>query len=784
MLQFICPPTGGGVSDPRPGLSLATLAATVLLAPAAAPAAFYCPSGVGPTHAATAPNAIGDDADACTWVLRAQIVTQAGGGPIVSFGGRMNLAVTAGRVQTTVTDQTGASWLTDFDLVEGEWFSLIVRWDRTRVDGMRQEVRLRRSEQTPEIAVADIDASIATAPGAIVLGSTVDGGSATRLYDVGFYDRWLSETEVEAFEAFDLNVSELADGRQWAVAGGFDRQSGVAAAGDAGLADLAGGFPASSIAGTPIWDNDFPPEELAYDVIRIEPPLTSTSDAAVTVPDAIKLLSWNVSHWPGGRQFSQTIGPFGGRLPDRSNIARQLDAVLAVIDRERPAVLCLQEVYNLATAEYLRDQIELATGIRYPHVACSAFKFKNDGGPTSYEDEGGFEGDLDRLDHAGLHIETGDWAKIERGPYRYECAVLSLTPFTAAFELDLYEQIRVIPSAPRPRRGVLGVQIDLPEGPATIYVLHAEKKTPEQRHAVARLIRRDLAERELSPADDRIVICGDFNEDPYVAGAGTTDMFEIFEAAGFSNTWDDAEIPGRRQTYHFNTAVHGTLDAVLVSNGFGPRRAEIARGSDNPNTTVLTEGVDTIPEHDRNIGSDHSAVSVWLDNAGPRPAAPILVSPADAAEGIDSEMPVTLAWTPGAGVAPESYRVFLTYDLRKLEALDVTTMVAETTEPTATVEGLFYDATYHWAVIGDNAFGSGLSAFGTFGTLPCKTDCACPGDTDASGDVGFWDLVAVLTRWGPCVGCAEDIDGNDAVDFADLLLVLHNWGTCVGSAGG
>ena len=56
---------------------------------------------------------------------------------------------------------------------------------------------------------------------------------------------------------------------------------------------------------------------------------------------------------------------------------------------------------------------------------------------------------------------------------------------------------------------------------------------------------------------------------------------------------------------------------------------------------------------------------------------------------------------------------------------------------------------------------------------------ACIGDLDESGDVGFNDLLAVLTSWGPCVPpCAEDLDGDESVGFGDLLVVLTAWGPC------
>ena len=55
-------------------------------------------------------------------------------------------------------------------------------------------------------------------------------------------------------------------------------------------------------------------------------------------------------------------------------------------------------------------------------------------------------------------------------------------------------------------------------------------------------------------------------------------------------------------------------------------------------------------------------------------------------------------------------------------------------------------------------------------------------DIDRSGAVGFDDLLAVLTAWGPHEPCppaiAEDLDHDCEVGFADLLVVLATWGAC------
>ncbi len=63
-----------------------------------------------------------------------------------------------------------------------------------------------------------------------------------------------------------------------------------------------------------------------------------------------------------------------------------------------------------------------------------------------------------------------------------------------------------------------------------------------------------------------------------------------------------------------------------------------------------------------------------------------------------------------------------------------------------------------------------------------SADCApaCPEDLDGNGAVGFDDLLAVLSSFGPCDACPEDLDGNGEVGFDDLLSLLSAFGPCPG----
>jgi len=53
------------------------------------------------------------------------------------------------------------------------------------------------------------------------------------------------------------------------------------------------------------------------------------------------------------------------------------------------------------------------------------------------------------------------------------------------------------------------------------------------------------------------------------------------------------------------------------------------------------------------------------------------------------------------------------------------------------------------------------------------------GDVNFDGIVNVVDLLAVLSNWGPCMGCNEDTNGDGLVNVTDLLAVLANWGRTI-----
>ena len=59
-------------------------------------------------------------------------------------------------------------------------------------------------------------------------------------------------------------------------------------------------------------------------------------------------------------------------------------------------------------------------------------------------------------------------------------------------------------------------------------------------------------------------------------------------------------------------------------------------------------------------------------------------------------------------------------------------------------------------------------------------DSVCIGDVAGNGNVGFDDLLLMISVWGPCPDgdCPADIDESGVVGFNDLTLLLNGWGPC------
>ncbi len=57
-------------------------------------------------------------------------------------------------------------------------------------------------------------------------------------------------------------------------------------------------------------------------------------------------------------------------------------------------------------------------------------------------------------------------------------------------------------------------------------------------------------------------------------------------------------------------------------------------------------------------------------------------------------------------------------------------------------------------------------------SLELSVGSTVQGDFNGDGLVNFNDLLIMLSGWGPCTGCPEDLDGNNDVGFSDILILL------------
>lgn len=54
----------------------------------------------------------------------------------------------------------------------------------------------------------------------------------------------------------------------------------------------------------------------------------------------------------------------------------------------------------------------------------------------------------------------------------------------------------------------------------------------------------------------------------------------------------------------------------------------------------------------------------------------------------------------------------------------------------------------------------------------------CAADFNDDSFVDAFDLLNLLTAWGPCGSCPQDLNADGTVDASDLLALLANWGPC------
>jgi hypothetical protein len=82
---------------------------------------------------------------------------------------------------------------------------------------------------------------------------------------------------------------------------------------------------------------------------------------------------------------------------------------------------------------------------------------------------------------------------------------------------------------------------------------------------------------------------------------------------------------------------------------------------------------------------------------------------------------------------------------------------------------------------GNSAAGESYVVYGKADTAAVELEDlvnGCPWDLDESFEIGFFDVVSLLSNWGPCLACQADFNGDGIVGFDDLIVVLFRWGKC------
>ncbi len=274
-----------------------------------------------------------------------------------------------------------------------------------------------------------------------------------------------------------------------------------------------------------------------------------------------------------------------GSRPDRrlDTIDRELTAeIVARIDAD---ILCLQEVYDLATLDHFHDAFLARRDLRpYPYRTCVP---GNDG--------------------SGLNVAV--MARIQP-----DC-VVSHAAATAA-DLGLLDPDGVLHGGPVFRRDCLEVRF----GGLTLFVCHLKAPYPDPRRAAkvrtleARAIRRVIEASLKDPADDLWVVLGDLNT-PLGTDAGKDNALHAL-LDGFAIDLMARMPEGEAWTYAMpGTGEHLRPDGMLASPAVAKRASDAV-------PVIERRGMDTTMAHGagyplvevgspRPHASDHAAV--WID---------------------------------------------------------------------------------------------------------------------------------------------------------------------------
>ena len=147
-----------------------------------------------------------------------------------------------------------------------------------------------------------------------------------------------------------------------------------------------------------------------------------------------------------------------------------------------------------------------------------------------------------------------------------------------------------------------------------------------------------------------------------------------------------------------------------------------------------------------------------------------------AADAIDSggDVEVMIGWTDAAGTPIGGHAAMVTA-ISKWEDGSVTLTYVD--DPRQG-DGIAANQEHVIHIAADGTFAEGRIL-----GFQIETIDPCPIDLDGDGEVGFDDLLSLLSSWGDCPGpgsCEPDFDGDGSVGFSDLLSLLASYGPCPG----
>lgn len=304
----------------------------------------------------------------------------------------------------------------------------------------------------------------------------------------------------------------------------------------------------------------------------------------------MRIATFNVQNM---RLLRDASGPWLGGARDRDS-GLQADRRLDVIDRKLTAevfaqidadILCLQEVFDMATLDHFHDAFLVPTGLRpYPHRICEP---GNDGYGMNVAV-------MARIapDHTASHAQA-----------------------TAA-DLGLRDPDNVLRGGPVFRRDCLEVRF----GALTLFACHLKAPYPDQSRAAkirgleAQAIRQVIEASLKHPVEHLWMILGDFNT-PVGMDAGKDDALRPL-LDGFSIDLMARMPEGETWTYVMpDTGEHLRPDGMLASPALADRANHAVPG-------IERHGMDSTASHGagylcseagspRPHASDHAAI--WID---------------------------------------------------------------------------------------------------------------------------------------------------------------------------